>query len=84
MVAGLAKDPNMLQFSTPPPTLRQLFLVVLEMASWINFSGDERHVVLVHQSDLHTSNPTMVLACLIALLNRDIFPEGCAEVLPFI
>ena len=41
-------------------------------------------MVLLHQSDLHTSNPTMVLACLVALMNKDIFLEGAFETLPFI
>ena len=36
LVQGLHQPSNMLQFSTPPPTLRQLFLIVLEMAAWIN------------------------------------------------
>lgn len=51
MAEGLSpKDPRLLQFTTPPPTLRQLFLVVLEMASWINnaCSGDEKHIVVLH------------------------------------
>ena len=85
MVEGLAPNRNLLQFSTPPPTLRQLFLIVMEMASWIkNSSGSERNIVLVHQSDLHSSNPTMTLACLIALMNRELFIDGPMEVLPFI
>ena len=54
------------------------------MASWINTSEQEQHVVLLHQSDLHTSNPTMVLACLTALMNRDLFIGGAFETLPFI
>ena len=84
MVAGLSETESMLQFTTAPPTLRQLFLVVLEMASWINLSDDEKNIVLLHQSDLHTSNPTMVLACLVALMNRDLFINGAIEALPFI
>jgi len=84
MVEGLSDQQNLLTFSTPPPTLRQLFLIILEMASWINLSDNERKVILVHQSDLHSSNPTMTLACLIALMNREIFIEGVPEVLPFI
>lgn len=37
-----------MSLSTPPPTLRQLFLIVLEMASWINFDDEEQNVVLLH------------------------------------
>ena len=47
MVAGLDDSDNMLKFTTAPPTLRQLFLVVLEMASWINLSDDEKNIVLL-------------------------------------
>ena len=74
----------MLKFTTQPPTLRQLFLTVLEMASWINLSDEEANIVLMHQPDLHTSNPTMILACLAALMHRDIFIRGTEETLPFI
>ena len=47
-------------------------------------SDDERKIVLLHQPDLHTSNPTMALACLIALMNRKLFIDGTQEVLPFL
>ena len=47
MVAELSND-GMLEFVTPPPALRQLFLVVLEMASWINSCSQENYVVLIH------------------------------------
>ena len=40
LAAGLAKA-GLLQFTTAPPTLRQLFLIVLEMASWINHDEEE-------------------------------------------
>ena len=82
MIADL--DGN-LEFSTEPPTLRQLFLVILEMASWINLgSDDERNIILMHQSDLHTSTPTYTLACLIAFLNPDTLLDGAHDAVPFI
>ena len=84
MVEGLSERQGLLSFSTPPPTLRKLFLVVLEMASWINLSDHERNIILMHQPDLHSSNPSMALACLIALMNRALFVDGTTEVLPFI
>ena len=75
MVEGLAESENHreLTFSTAPPTLRQLFLIVTEMASWINLSSSEQNIVLLHQSDLHTSNPTLIMACLISVLHRELF-----------
>jgi len=82
-VQGIADD-GLLKFSTPPPTLRQLFLIVLEMAAWINSSEAEPNVVLLQQSDLHTSNPSLVLACVTALMNRELFIDGAYETLPFI
>ena len=54
------------------------------MASWIRQSGPERNIIMLHQSDLHTSNPTMLLACLIALMNREIFIDGAKETLPYV
>ncbi len=77
-------DTGFMHLSTPPPTLRQLFLVVLEMASWINLDEQEHNVILLHQSDLYSSNSTMVLSCLVSLLNRDLFQNGPKEALPFI
>lgn len=84
MVEGLTEDGRILVFSTPPPTLRQIFLVVLEMASWINTSESGEHKVLLHQPDLHSSNPSLILACLVALMHRDIFVDGAIEALPFV
>ena len=84
MVEGLTDDGSVLAFSTPPPTLRQIFLVVLEMASWIHTSESKEHVVLLHQPDLHCSNPSLVLACLVALMHRDLFVDGATEALPFV
>ena len=86
MVEGLAESANFseLTFSTPPPTLRQLFLIVSEMLSWIKLSQDEKNLVLLHQSDLHTSNPTLIAACLVAVLHRELFISGAMETLPFI
>lgn len=37
MVEGLSTETR-LSFSTPPPNLQRIFLIVLEMASWINTS----------------------------------------------
>lgn len=55
------------------------------MASWIkNTSSEEKHIVLLHQPDLHCSTPTLVLSCLVALIYRDTFVEGPAEALPFV
>ena len=55
------------------------------MASWIQMSEEgEPNMVLLHQPDLHSSNATMVLACLIALMHREIFVQGATEVLPFV
>ena len=57
------------------------------MASWVNLSGessDAANIVLLHQPDLHTSNPTLVLACLAALMHRSVFVDGTVETLPFI
>ena len=84
-VEGLAVHPGALTFSTAPPTLMQLFLSVLEMASWINLSDEkERKVVLLHQPDMHSSTPTLVAACLVSLIYKDLFLDGPTEALPFI
>lgn len=55
------------------------------MASWINLSEEgEPNMVVMHQPDLHSSNATLVLACLIAFMHRETFVEGATEVLPFV
>ena len=47
LIQGIAQD-GLLKFSTAPPTLRQLFLIVLEMAAWINSRAQEQNVILLH------------------------------------
>jgi len=44
----LQASDNSVKFMTPPPALRHLFLIVLEMASWINSNDREQNIILLH------------------------------------
>ena len=56
------------------------------MESWLqsNASEEPKNVLLVHQPDIHSSTTSMVLVCLITIMNRHLFVEGASEALPFI
>jgi len=69
-------------FQTEPPNLDVIFLVIIEMTSWLKNSSD--HVIVVHQHDLKTSNPTLLLACLLSMMFKEEFPDGAAQVLPYV
>ena len=44
----IISDSNQLKFMTAPPTLRNLFIVIIEMASWLNQNGPDKNVIMMH------------------------------------
>jgi hypothetical protein len=65
-----------------PPDLDAIFLVALEMKQWLNHQPD--HVIVVHQHDTFSSNPCLILACFLAMANREQFPSGASQVLTYV
>ena len=49
-----------------PPSLDRLFMIVIEMASWLNNSED--HKLAIHVDQKNSTNPYFVLSCLIAYM----------------
>ena len=73
------KQQTNVHFSTCPPSIERTFKTVIEMAGWIDVQNRnkaedgqamEEHAAILHQPDLHTSNTTFILACLVAFLHR--------------
>jgi len=57
-----------------PPSLDRLFMIVIEMASWLNNSKD--HTIVVHIDDKSSTNPYFVLSCFMAYTKRNLFESS--------